>query len=292
MFAPIIICSVQCGKAGFICVFIGIVSSKTGTGSSGKVMQRATVPKNSNLEEKDSHEKTQSEESHHAPQIDLPSIKEYSASAKLLENTDGVNRSTECAEESQASKLRVDKVGAPNDEFDKQAQSVTGRPGQSFRLGDLDSQSKSEERVLQDRKEESLDPFGEGVEFALPGKYRKLKSTSTRLYSELRKIVERDDKPSSCQHFVERLESGFDLGNVSTHKEIHDKANGLAEEHEKLSLLCNAVVSRSYNLRDDSSWQEVYKCYRHWQFVLSKFNELQRRTQQLLQGMCELLNFL
>ena len=152
-------------------------------------------------------------------------------------------------------------------------------------LGWLDHQSKSEERVfLREGKEDWLDPFAEGAEFTLPAKYRKLKSTSTRLYSELRKIVEKDDKPLPCELFVERLEAEFDKGNVSTQKETQDKVKKLLEDHEKLAVLTNAVVTRSYNLKDDSSWQEVYKCYRHWQIVLSKFNELQRRTQQLLQG--------
>jgi len=96
--------------------------------------------------------------------------------------------------------------------------------------------------------------------------------------------VEKDYKPWPCEHFVERLEAEFDVGNVSTHKKTLDKANGLLEDHEKLVMLTNAVVTRSYNLKDDSSWQEVYKCYRLWQIVLSKLNELQRRTQQLLQG--------
>jgi len=96
--------------------------------------------------------------------------------------------------------------------------------------------------------------------------------------------VEKDYKPWPCEHFVERLEAEFDVGNVSTYKKTLDKANGLLEDHEKLAMLTNAVVTRSYNLKDDSSWQEVYKCYRHWQIVLSKFNEPQRRTQQLLQG--------
>jgi len=95
--------------------------------------------------------------------------------------------------------------------------------------------------------------------------------------------VQKDDKPWPCEHFVERLETEFDVGNVSTHNKTQDKANGLLEDHEKLAMLTNAVVTRTYNLKDDSSWQEVYKCYRHWQIVLSKFNELQRRTQQLLQ---------
>ena len=126
----------------------------------------------------------------------------------------------------------------------------------------------------------------EGVELALPGKYRKLKATSVRLYSEVRKIAEKDDSKSSLpwHNFVERLEREFKIGYISTHKEIKEKSNGLLEEHERLSLLTSAVVSRSNDLKDDSSWQEVYKCYRHWQIVLSKFNELQKRTQLLLEG--------
>jgi len=122
------------------------------------------------------------------------------------------------------------------------------------------------------------------MQFTLPAKYRKLKSTSKRLCSELRKIVQKDDKPWPCEHFVERLKAEFDGGNVSKHSKTQDKANRLLEDHEKLAMLTNAVVTRSYNLKDDSLWQEVYKCYRHWQTVLSKFNDLQRRTQQLLQG--------
>jgi len=151
-------------------------------------------------------------------------------------------------------------------------------------LGKLDHQSKSDERVFQAEKEDWLDPFTENAKFTLPAKYRKLKSTSTRLYSELRTIVQKDNKPWPCEHFVERLETEFDVGNVSTHNKTQDKANGLLEDHEKLTMLPNAVVTRSYNLKGDSSWQEVYKCYRYWQIVLSKFNELQKRTQQLLQG--------
>ncbi|XP_078347197.1 uncharacterized protein LOC144632421 isoform X1 [Oculina patagonica] len=269
----------------------GHISSKTGAESSGKVVQRVKAPEKLNLEEKDNHAKTHSEESRRDLQIALSSEKDCAASAKPLDKADDVNKFTECSGEFQVSKLQVDKAKqlALNDD---KPQCVTGKPGEFSRLGNLDSQFKSEERVFQDRREDTLDPFAEGAEFALPGKYRKLKSTSTRLYSELRKIVEKDDKPSHCQHFVERLETVFDVGNVSTLNEIHDKANGLLEEHEKLSLLGNAVVTRSHNLRDDSSWQEVYKCYRHWQIVLSKFNELQRRTQQLLQGKCEVLNSL
>jgi len=86
--------------------------------------------------------------------------------------------------------------------------------------------------------------------------------------------VEKDDETWPCKHFVERLEEEFDVGNVSTHNKTHDKASGQLEDYEKLAMLANAVVNQSYNLKDDSSYQEVYKCYRHWKFVLSKFNKL------------------
>ena len=237
---------------------------------------------NNNLEQKDSNTRTHSElESHHDLQIALSSEKD----SLVSEKTENVDEFTEYSGESQEGRLEADNMKqlALNDGFGR-PQSVTGRPGQSSVLGRLDHQSKSEKLVFLEGKEDWLDPFAEGAEFTLPAKYHKLKSTSTRLYSELRKIVEKDDKPLPCEHFVERLEAEFDVGNVSTRKETQDKVNRLLEDHEKLAMLTNAVVTRSYNLKDDSSWQEVYKCYRHWQIVLSKFNELQRRTQQLLQG--------
>ena len=237
---------------------------------------------NVNLEQKDSSTRTHSElQPHPDLQIALSSEKD----SRVSEKTDNVNESAKYSGKIQEGKLKVDNMKplALNDGLAK-PQSVTGRPGQSSVLGRLDHQSKSEERVFLEGKEDWLDPFAEGAEFTLPAKYRKLKSTSTRLYSELRKIVEKDDKPWPCEHFVERLEAEFDVGNVSTQKETQDNVIRLLEDHEKLSMLTSAVVTRSYNLKDDSSWQEVYKCYRHWQIVLSKFNELQRRTQQLLQG--------
>lgn len=171
-------------------------------------------------------------------------------------------------------------------EKSEKPKSVTGIPGQSLGLPKLGDSFNTEEIDVHDKKEDSFDPLVEGVELALPGKYRKLKATSVRLYSEVRKIAEKDDSKSSLpwHNFVERLEREFKVGYISTHKEIKEKSNGLLEEHERLSLLTSAVVSRSNDLKDDSSWQEVYKCYRHWQIVLSKFNELQKRTQLLLEG--------
>ncbi|KAJ7362077.1 hypothetical protein OS493_013167 [Desmophyllum pertusum] len=267
----------------------GHIPSRTGAGPSGKVteLQRSTTPARLSVtrKEKDNDTRTHTEQSCHDSQIALSSEKDFTASDELLEKANSVNKSTECSGESQVSQLQVDnaKQLALNDGVNKPL-GVTGIPCQSSGLGNLDNQSKTEEiNILQECKKESLDPFSVDAEFVLPGKYHKLKSTSTRLYSELRKIIEKDGKPSPCQHFVERLEAGFDVGNISTRNEIQDKANGLLEEHEQLSTLTDAVVIRSCSLRDDASWQEVYKCYRHWQIVLSKFNELQRRTQRILE---------
>ena len=55
------------------------------------------------------------------------------------------------------------------------------------------------------------------------------------------------------------------MGNVYTRNKTQDKVNGLLEDHEKLAMLTNAVVTQSYNLKEDSSWQEFCKRYRHWQ---------------------------
>ena len=263
-------------------MFSGHIPSRIGAGLSDKATKMVAAAENLNLEHKDSSTRTHSEpESCHDLQIDLSLEKD----SPVSEKTDNVNEFTERSRESQGRKFEVDNMKqlALNDGFCK-PQNGTGRPVQSFGLGKLVHQSKPDERVFQSGKEDSLDPFVENAEFTLPAKYCKLKSTSTRLYSELRKIVEKDQKPWPCEHFVERLEAEFDVGNVSTLSKIQDKVHRLLEDHEKLAMLTNAVVTRSYNLKDDSSWQEVYKCYRHWQIVLSKLNELQRRTQQLLQG--------
>ena len=204
-------------------------------------------------------------------------------SDKSCEKTDSVNRSAECSGDSQASKFQDDI--AQRFSLNDEGNSVTGKPRQYSAVNNLGNPPKTENRHVKDQKEEPFDPFAEAAEFSLPGKYRKLKATSTRLYSELRKIAEKvGGETLPCHSFVERLEAGFDVGDISTHNKIQEKAKGLLEEHERLSILTNAVVTRSNNLRDDSSWQDVYKCYRHWQIVLSKFNELQRRTQQLLEG--------
>ena len=261
--------------------FPGHISYKMGAGLTEKATQKLAAAGNLSPTQKDSYTRT-----HCEPELchDLQIASSSGKDSRVSEKADSMNESTECSRESQG-KIQVDNIKqlALNDGFGK-LQTVTGRPSESFVLGKLDYQCKSHKPVSQAGREDLLDPFDENAEFTLPVKYRKLKSTSRRLYSELRKITEKDNKPLSCEHFVECLEAEFDVGNVSTYNKTQDKVSGLLKDHEKLMMLTNAVVTRSYNLKDDSSWQEVYKCYRHWQIVLSKFSELQRRTQQLLQG--------
>ena len=209
----------------------------------------------------------------------MSSEKYSTAPVETLETFAFVKQSAESCKEPKERKLQVNNKNTLG-----LNQSATGKPREFSGLGTLDCQSYSETRDYDVQKQESFDPFSEGAELTLPGKYRKLKATSTRLYSELRNIAEKIDKQTHCQRFIDRLESEFDMGDISTHEKLQDKANGLLDEHEKLTRLTSEVVNRSYNLSEDCSWPEVYKCYRHWQVVLSKFNELQRRTQQLLEG--------
>ena len=169
--------------------------------------------------------------------------------------------------------------------MDEKQGNVTGKSPESVSgLLEGDCRSNSWGTNLQVDKEEVFDPFAEDSELKLPVKYRKLKATSARLYSELEKIA--DDRKSSlaCQQFLHDVESVFDMGNIATYSELQGRAIELLEEHEKLSRLVNNVVHRSHNVSDDSPWPEVYKCYRHWQIVLNKFHELQKRTQQLVKG--------
>ena len=99
-------------------------------------------------------------------------------------------------------------------------------------MGNLRCQSNSRARDVEGNKQELFDPFAEGSELSLPSKYRKLKATSIKLYSDLRNNAESRDKPSPCQYFLHRLESEFDMENISTHKEIQDKTNSFLEEHD------------------------------------------------------------
>ena len=171
-----------------------------------------------------------------------------------------------------------------SDDLSNKFQNTTGKPCKSSGLSNQDGQCTQETRYVHGQKEEWFDPFSKEAELVLPGKYRKLKATSSRLYSELKSVTCQRDEPSPCQHFVNRIECVFDAEGISTHETLKSNARGLLEEHEKLTRLTDEVVNRSNNLNENSSWSEVYKCYRHWQVVLSKFNELQRKTQQLLEG--------
>ena len=262
--------------------FPGNVPSRTGPGpgpgSGGRNIQTSKTTTDNTAEEQGSNARKISKESlQEESKISSPSWEESVVSSKLFEKADSVNRSAEnLADFGRASVI----------EKSEKPKSVTGIPGQSLGLPKPGDSFNTEEIDVHDKKEDSFDPLMEGVELALPGKYRKLKATSVRLYSEVRKIAEKDDSKSSLpwHNFVERLEGEFKMRYISTHKEIKEKSKGILEEHERLSLLTSAVVARSNDLKDDSSWQEVYKCYRHWQIVLSKFNELQKRTQQLLEG--------
>ncbi|XP_067043996.1 uncharacterized protein [Acropora muricata] len=147
-----------------------------------------------------------------------------------------------------------------------------------------ESRSNSRRTNMQADKQETFDPFTEGSELKLPVKYRKLKAASAKLYSELEKIADNRETSLACQQFLHDVESVFDMGNIPTYSELQGRATELLEEHEKLSALVNNVVHRSHTIGDDSPWPEVYKCYRHWQIVLSKFHELQKKTQQLLKA--------
>ena len=237
-------------------------SAKTVRGPSGNVSHRTTTA----CKEK--------ERLHHNMQLLLLSEEESSVSVKPLD--------TEPAE-CETNKLSADELKSLID-MDSKPQNMTGKPSESYGFGNLRCQSNSEARDVEGDKQEVFDPFAEGTELSLPSKYRKLKATSIKLYSDLRNNAESRDKSPPCQYFLHRLETEFDMENISTHKEIQDRTNTLLEEHEKWLRLTGDMVSRSYKLSEDSPWQEVYKCYRHWQIVLSKFNELQRRTQQLLEG--------
>ena len=75
--------------------------------------------------------------------------------------------------------------GSMNGEGSK-SKSVTGTPCQSSALNNLGNPSKVLNRYTTE-KESSLDPLAEGFEFILPVIYRKLKATSTRLYSQTTK---------------------------------------------------------------------------------------------------------
>ena len=233
--------------------------------------------------EKDSN--SYSKDLHHELQPGPLPGNEPVTTVKTLEAFKCADRSTELIEELHESKLQVDVMNPlALQDLSNKFQNTTGKPCKSSGLSNQDGQSTPETRHVHVQKQEWFDPFSKEAELVLPGKYRRLKATSSRLYSELKSFTCKRDEPSPCQHFVNRIECVFDAEGIPTHETLQSNACGLLEEHEKLTRLTDEVVNRSSNLKENSPWSEVYKCYRHWQVVLSKFNELQWKTQQLLEG--------
>ena len=218
----------------------------------------------------------------HDTVVSLPEVKDGSSSATRLLNAQACNAQSIEIRHCHGLDVPDDNVHSSSlTERDHQPGSVTGKSPESvsaLRKGDCLPNSDQAD------KQEMFDPFGEGVELKLPIKYRRLKATTVKLYSELENFSEKRESPMPSQQFVQGIESLFDMGDIPTHSELQDKGIALLKEHEKLSILTSNVVNRSENLGDDSPWPEVYKCYRLWQIVLNKFNELQKGTQQLLEG--------
>ncbi|XP_068674478.1 uncharacterized protein [Montipora foliosa] len=213
----------------------------------------------------------------HDTVVSLPEVKDGSSSATRLLNAQSIEirqrRGLDVPDDNVHSSSLTEREHKPG--------SVTGKSPESIsalRKGDCLPNSDQAD------KQEMFDPFGEGAELKLPIKYRRLKATTAKLYSELENVSEKRESPLPSQPFVQGIESLFDMGDIPTHSELQDKGIALLKEHEKLSKLTSNVVNRSQNLDDDSPWPEVYKCYRLWQIVLNKFNELQKGTQQLLEG--------
>lgn len=154
-----------------------------------------------------------------------------------------------------------------------------------------DSKSKNTDETKEIERGSSKKPtekpfelLTDGASLTLPSKYRKLKSQNTKLFSQLRSALQ--NQPVNHELFVERLESTFDFKTTLSHAELQQEATQVLQSHDKLFQLTAAAVTKSHALSHDASspWQPVYKCYRLWQLVLSKFHELQRKTEQLLQG--------
>ncbi|XP_068673811.1 uncharacterized protein [Montipora foliosa] len=213
----------------------------------------------------------------HDTVVSLPEVKDGSSLATRLLNAQSIEirqrRGLDVPDDNVHSSSLIER--------DHKLENVTGKSPESIselKKGDCLPNSDQAD------KQEMFDPFGEGAELKLPIKYRRLKATTAKLYSELEHFSEKRESPLPSQQFVQGIESLFDMGDIPTHSELQDKGIALLKEHEKLSKLTSNVVNRSQNLDDDSPWPEVYKCYRLWQIVLNKFNELQKGTQQLLEG--------
>lgn len=122
----------------------------------------------------------------------------------------------------------------------------------------------------------------DGTQLTMPNRYKKLKSAHLRLYSQLRTD---DSEEDASREFLEQLESSFNVsGTGMSHFKLEMESKKLLKEHYELCKIIQSVAQQSADIDETSSWQEVYSCYCSWQFVLTKFKELQKRTQLLLEG--------
>ena len=142
----------------------------------------------------------------------------------------------------------------------------------------------TDEIVAAAEQEKLFDLLCDGGCLKLPGKYRKIKKQNAKLNSQLRNA--RRSQSVSQSRFVECLETTFDLATSTTHARLYEEASQLVTWHERLVRLVSAAVGESQGLVTGASfsWQQAYKAYRLWQLALNRFDELHRRTQQLLQG--------
>ena len=113
-------------------------SAKTVRGPSGNVSQRTTTA----CKEK--------ERLHHNIQLLLSSEEECSVSVKPLDTSTSVNESIESAE-CQTNKLSADELKSLID-MDSKPQNLTGKPSESYGLGNLRCQSNSEARDVEGEK--------------------------------------------------------------------------------------------------------------------------------------------
>lgn len=131
----------------------------------------------------------------------------------------------------------------------------------------------------------------DGHTLSLPSKYRKIKSVNTKLVSQIHKKKHETDFIQS-ERFTSRLENQFDWqnqldrSNQLSHETLATEAQSLMESQHKLLLHAAWVIDRSGVINTSSafSWQNVYKCYRHWQVLLGKFRDVQKQARNLMAG--------
>lgn len=192
------------------------------------------------------------------------------------DNTDFVERA----------KRELNRISADLTELNIRKQELSQREDNLAKLAK--NQQEKERHETNDNESEAPQPdktfvlTEEGHTLALPSKYRKLKSTHSKLISKLMKASRTNDQ--SSENFLKRLENHFDL--TEAPKEIvMEKTKSLVQAQDKLELYVQWLMERSKIGENDSfSWQNVYKTYRHWQVLLGKFKELQKQTQELLAG--------